>query len=79
MNLVSVIIPNYNHALYLKQRIDSVLQQTYPNFEVIILDDKSMDNSHEIIESYRNHPKVVHIEYKEINSGSTFKQWQKGL
>jgi len=78
-HLVSVIIPNYNHAPYLKQRIDSVLGQTFQDFEVIILDDLSPDNSKEIIEQYRNHPKVSHIIYNEENSGSTFKQWKKGI
>jgi glycosyltransferase involved in cell wall biosynthesis len=77
--LVSVIIPNYNHSKYLKDRIDSVLNQSYFNFEVIILDDCSTDSSREIIENYRSNPKIVHIEYNEINSGSTFKQWHKGL
>ena len=77
--LVSVIIPNYNHAPFLKERIDSVLNQSFDNFEVIILDDKSTDHSIEVIESYRNHEKVVHIEYNSQNSGSTFKQWDKGL
>jgi len=47
---VSVIIPNYNHSKFLKERIDSVLNQTFQNFEVIILDDCSKDNSKEIIE-----------------------------
>ncbi|MDB4904555.1 MAG: hypothetical protein JWQ63_3836 [Mucilaginibacter sp.] len=77
--VVSVIIPNYNHAAYLKQRIESVLNQTYQDFEVIILDDKSSDNSKEIIELYRDHPRVNQIVYNEQNSGSTFKQWQKGI
>lgn len=77
--LVSVIIPNYNHALYLVQRINSVLNQTYRNFEVIILDDCSTDNSRVIIERYRNHPRVAQIVYNETNSGSTFMQWQKGF
>lgn len=77
--MVSVIIPNYNHAPYLKQRIDSVLNQTYQDFELIILDDKSTDNSKEVIESYRSHPKVSQIVYNEVNSGTTFKQWNKGI
>jgi glycosyltransferase involved in cell wall biosynthesis len=76
---VSVIIPNWNHAAYLQQRIESVLEQTYKNFELIILDDCSTDNSREIIERYREDIRVSHIVYNEINSGSPFKQWQKGI
>ena len=76
---VSIIIPNYNHAKFLQQRIESVLSQTYQNFEVIILDDYSTDNSREIIESYREHEKIAHIVYNTENSGSTFKQWNKGV
>ena len=52
--LVSIIIPNYNHAQYLDERIQSVLKQTYQNFEVIILDDKSTDNSLEVINKYKD-------------------------
>lgn len=76
---VSVIIPNYNHAQYLQQRLDSVFNQTYQNFEVIILDDKSTDNSLEIINSYKNNPHVSQIVINDKNSGSTFKQWDKGI
>ena len=78
---VSVIIPNYNHAPYLDQRIQSVLNQTYKNFEVIILDDCSPDNgaSKMIIEKYRGNPRVSHIVYNNQNSGSTFIQWNKGF
>lgn len=77
--LVSVIVPNYNHAQYLEKRIDTVLNQTYQNIEVIILDDKSKDNSIEVIEKYRNHPKVAQIILNEQNTGSPFKQWDKGI
>lgn len=78
---VSVIIPNYNHARYLDERIQSVLGQTYQNFELIILDDCSPDTgaSKEVIEKYRDNPHVSHIVYNEQNSGSTFKQWHKGF
>jgi glycosyltransferase involved in cell wall biosynthesis len=77
--VLSVIIPNYNHSAYLQQRINSVLEQSYQDFEVIILDDCSTDNSTSIIEQYRSHPKVSHIVYNQTNSGSTFKQWNKGI
>lgn len=79
MPKVSVIIPNFNHALFLNQRINSVLNQTYQDFELIILDDCSTDNSKEVIEQYSNHPRISHIVYNEMNSGSTFKQWEKGI
>lgn len=79
--LVSVIIPNYCHARYLDERIQSVLNQTYTNFEVIILDDCSPDNgaSKEVIERYRSNPHISQIVYNEQNSGSPFKQWNKGF
>ena len=77
--MVSVIIPNYNHSGFLKERIDSVLKQTYQDFELIILDDCSTDNSREIIEQYRGNEKVSNIIYNKSNGGSVFKQWEKGI
>lgn len=76
---VSVILPNYNHARFLAQRIESILNQTFQDFELIILDDCSSDNSHEIINQYRHHPKVSHIVLNEKNSGSPFRQWNRGV
>ena len=76
---VSVIVPNYNHAPFLRQRIDSILNQTFQDLELIILDDCSTDDSRRIIESYRNEPRVRAIIYNEANSGSTFAQWKRGL
>lgn len=77
--VVSIILPNYNHASYLKQRIDSILAQTFQDFELIILDDCSTDSSREIIEQYRSHPKITQIIYNEKNAGGVFKQWIKGI
>jgi glycosyltransferase involved in cell wall biosynthesis len=78
MPKVSVIIPNYNHAPYLRQRIDTVLGQTFQDFEVILMDDCSTDDSRTIISEYANDPRI-RIELNENNSGSTFKQWKKGI
>ena len=65
--LVTVIIPNYNHAKYLDERLQSVLNQTYSNFEVIVLDDMSSDNSLDIINKYVSHPKMSQIVKNKIN------------
>lgn len=77
--LVSVIVPNYNHAQYLAERIDSILSQDYTNFEVILMDDHSKDNSIEILNRYKENSKVTHILINSTNSGSSFKQWLKGI
>lgn len=79
MPKVSVIVPNYNHAPFLKERIESVLDQTFRDLELIILDDCSTDNSREIIESYRSESRVSHIILNERNSGSPFAQWKRGI
>ncbi len=77
--LVSVIIPNYNHAPYLPLRISSVLNQTYKNIEVLILDDCSPDNSRDIINKYASEDQRIKVIFNEKNSGIPFKQWNKGV
>jgi glycosyltransferase involved in cell wall biosynthesis len=56
-----------------------VFGQTFQDFEVILLDDASTDGSQTILEAYKNHPKVAHLVINPNNSGSPFKQWQKGI
>ena len=82
---VSVIVPNYNYKRFLRKRINSILRQTYPIYELIILDDASTDGSQgkiaEIVkEIKRKKPrlKVKVIENKQ-NSGKVIKQWRKGF
>lgn len=77
--LVSVIVPNYNHEKYLEQRLKSIFNQTYPNFEVILLDDCSSDKSQEILLEYAKNSKVSHCIFNAINSGNTFVQWNRGM
>jgi glycosyltransferase involved in cell wall biosynthesis len=75
---VSVIVPNYNHARFLRRRLESVFGQTFQNYEVIFLDDASTDNSLEIARDVaREHP--MQIIASESNSGNPFKQWNKGV
>lgn len=76
---VSIIVPNFNHALYLDKRFETIFNQTFTDYEVIILDDCSTDNSIEVINRYKEHPKVSQVFINEVNSGSVFKQWNKGV
>ena len=78
MPKVSVIVPNYNHAPYLHQRLDSIYNQTYRDFEVILLDDCSKDKSRDILASYAEKPNTIFVP-NEANSGSVFRQWKKGI
>lgn len=78
MPQVSVILPNYNHATYLKARIESILNQSFQDFELLIFDDASTDESATIINTYKAHPRVSFIEIAENNSGSPFGAWEKG-
>jgi glycosyltransferase involved in cell wall biosynthesis len=54
-DFVSIIMPVYNCAPYLRQAIDSMLAQSFPHFELLIIDDGSADGSAEIIKSYTDH------------------------
>ncbi|MGY8656410.1 MAG: glycosyltransferase family 2 protein [Verrucomicrobiia bacterium] len=59
---VSVVIPAYNYAHYLPLAIDSVLQQNYPTFEIIIVDDGSTDNTPQVTEAYGDRIRVIRKE-----------------
>ena len=77
---ISVVVPNYNYAKHITQRLDSIFHQTFPIYEVIVLDDASSDNSVEVIEAYiqrtGNDGQLI---VNEHNSGMVFRQWQKGI
>lgn len=60
MPAVSVIIPSFNHARYLRQRLDCIFEQTFRDFEVILLDDGSTDQSIEILKEYAVRDQVSH-------------------
>ena len=62
MPKISVIITCYNLGVYVKECIESVLNQKYKNFELIIVNDCSTDNSKEIIEQYSDSAKIINLE-----------------
>jgi len=66
--LFSILIANYNNGRYLQEAIDSVLEQTYTNWEVVLVDDVSTDNSCDIYAKYADDPRF-RIYYNEKNSG----------
>jgi len=78
MPKVSVIVPNYNHARFLRRRLDSIIGQTFDDFEVVILDDASTDGSQDVIRLYLADPRVT-FRANEANSGSPFIQWNRGV
>jgi glycosyltransferase involved in cell wall biosynthesis len=59
--------------------LDTIFNQTFQDFEVILLDDCSTDGGWEYLKQFSDHPKVSHCIRNESNSGSPFKQWKKGL
>ncbi|MBU2995973.1 glycosyltransferase [Cellulophaga baltica] len=67
--LVSIVVPNYNGADYLKECIDSILNQSYTNWELIICDDNSKDKSVEVINSY-NDSRILPPIILETNQGA---------
>ncbi|KMO34367.1 hypothetical protein VQ03_23520 [Methylobacterium tarhaniae] len=77
---LSVVVPNYNYAHHLEQRLSSIFEQTYPIYELIVLDDASSDSSLAVIEKIRaesgRHMTVI---ASKTNSGSVFRQWRAGL
>ena len=75
---VSVIVPNCNNAQSLRERLDSIYQQTFSNFEVILLDDGSTDESRGILEAYRHrYPHITRCAFG--NDSATAPQWTQGL
>jgi glycosyltransferase involved in cell wall biosynthesis len=75
-DLISVIIPNYNNAIFLKNTISKILANTYKNIEIVVIDDKSTDNSLEIVENFKN-DKIKIYQNKE-NSGTYYSR-NKGI
>jgi glycosyltransferase involved in cell wall biosynthesis len=74
--LVTIIVPSYNHGRYLRERVSSIFGQTYGNFELIIIDDCSQDESNEVICELQAEYDFTYIRNSD-NSGTPFSAWER--
>ena len=73
---VTVLVPSYNHGRYIHERIQSIMNQAYSNIELIVIDDCSDDNSHEVISKLQAHYGFQYLR-NERNSGTPFAAWER--
>lgn len=77
---VSAIVPNYNYARYLPARLDSILRQTLPVYEIIVIDDCSTDNSRDAARAALRDAEIPwRVIEGEAKSPSVFRQWRRGI
>ena len=69
-SLVSIIMPAYNAELYIKSAIESVIQQTYKNWELLITDDHSTDSTQQIVENYALLDRRIKLLVNSKNGGA---------
>ena len=62
--LVSIVVPTYNHSIYLKRALESIINQTYENWEVIVIDNHSTDNTFEVVANFKNN----RIKYLQVHN-----------
>ena len=65
---VSIVVASYNYAKFLSRRIDSLIAQTYPNIEILIIDDHSSDDSVTVLKRYESHP-LITLRLRDSNIG----------
>ena len=74
--MVTALVPSYNHGRYIRERIESILNQTYTNIELIVIDDHSDDDSHTIISELQIQHGFQYLR-NERNSGTPFAAWER--
>ena len=77
MRKVTALVPSYNHGNYIRERILSIINQTYSNIELIVIDDHSTDGSHAIISEMQAIYRFTYLRNR-CNSGSPFSAWEAG-
>jgi glycosyltransferase involved in cell wall biosynthesis len=73
---VTALVPSFNHGRYISERIESIVNQSYPNIELIVIDDCSNDDSHEVISTLQAQYGFQYLRNK-WNSGTPFAAWER--
>ena len=77
---VSCIVPNYQYEKYLPERLNSIIKQEYPIYDIVFLDDCSNDNSLKVAEKILSGQNIDYVILtNDLNSGNVFRQWFKGI
>lgn len=77
---VSVIVPSYNYARYMAERLNSIFDQSYPVFEIIVLDDASKDGAADAAQDVSDaRERQIKLVRRTTNSGNVFRQWKAGI
>jgi glycosyltransferase involved in cell wall biosynthesis len=77
---VSCIVPNYQYEKYLPERLNSIIKQDYPIYDIVFLDDCSNDNSLKVAEKILSAQNIDYVILtNKLNSGNVFRQWFKGI
>jgi len=71
--LASIIVANYNNAVFLKDCLKSLINQNFNSYEIIVVDDKSTDNSIKILDKFKNKISLVQNKKKKIKLGNNNK------
>lgn len=79
INLVSIIVPVFNAENFLEEAIQSVIAQTYPNWELLLIDDGSKDGSLEIIKKYRNEKNIFLFQHPGASNLGVSKSRELGI
>ena len=81
MPKVSIILPSYNHNQFLGKRLSSIMEQSYSNWELIIIDDSSTDGSIGTLKEFcsKNKDKIANLIINKNNSGSGYNSWREGI
>lgn len=72
------MVPNYNYGRYLRRRFQSILDQTFSDYEVIFVDNASTDDSRDVYGEFARDPRF-RAQFNEVNNGNVFKQWNIGV